>query len=60
MDTKASSLLVGPQHGTAFQLATDFVVIKVRASQTQGQYRFPVVIAKFWAVRNNALLHKLL
>lgn len=40
MNTNDSTLLVGPQDGSAFQLATDFVVIKVRASQTQGQYAF--------------------
>ena len=38
METHDSSLLVRPQDGTAFQLATDFVVIKVRSRQTQGQY----------------------
>jgi quercetin dioxygenase-like cupin family protein len=38
MNTNDSPLLVDPQDGAAFQLATDFVIIKVRARQTQGQY----------------------
>jgi quercetin dioxygenase-like cupin family protein len=38
MEINDPSLLVSPQDGSAFQLATDFVVIKVRASQTQGRY----------------------
>jgi quercetin dioxygenase-like cupin family protein len=38
MKPRDTGLLVGPQDGTAFQLGTDFVLIKVRARQTSGQY----------------------
>ncbi len=38
MNTEDSKLLVEPQDGSAFQLGGDLVVIKVRASQTGGQY----------------------